>query len=440
MNKIKGLSLLRLIAAFFVAVSFFWLIKLLSPGLENLSISFTLGFLLVVGFIAGKIFSQFFLPELSGFLFVGMLCGPSGISIITASEINSLTPLNELALALIAVQAGSEILLSFLKKGIKSISLVILCQSLIIFFGMTAIFLFAIYYLGFDIGQSNLASLAAALIFATISISKAPADTLAILGETKLKGDFANHCLGVVVLIDILVIVLFQLVLLLVKPLVVVGAFVDFFKAINLFEELLSSVAAGFSLGILFILWFSLKKYALRESILFLILASFGVASMCHYLRYDALIVFLVGGFIVSNMSKEGHQLIDTVQSISHGVMIVFFATAGAMLDIEVLKVLWPYALLFSVARIIFTMSGTWLGHYLAKDDFNRYKYSFSAYISQAGVTLVLAQSAARVLGEVGLKIAALATAVVAINEIIGPIAFKLSIRREQKRFSKPLS
>jgi Kef-type K+ transport system membrane component KefB len=430
------INLALIIFVFALALLFLMMVQRIKLEASTINVSFTLGFLLILGFSGGRIAASFTLPRLTGFLAVGVLCGPSVLGLIGPEQIKALAPFNELALALIATQAGAEISLKFLKGGTKSIFLVILSQSFIIIFGMILVFLLLVYVFGFNIASSNESILAIAVIFAILSISKAPADTLAILGETGLKGVFANHVLGVVVLIDILVIVLFQVALLVVKPLLVPQAFFDSQKLIILFEELFSSLAAGVTVGLIFIGWFYTLKLKMRQNILFLILASFLVVSMCQYLRYDALIVFIVAGFMVSNMSKRGHDLVDAVETISPGVMIVFFATAGAMLDLDVLNTLWPYALALAFSRIGLTAIGTLLGHKWSSDDLFRYRYSFAGYISQAGVTLVLAQNAARALGDIGQKLAALATAMVAINELIGPIAFKLAIKREISRKS----
>lgn len=427
-EKLKELLIYTLVLI--LSLLFLWLMRRFTIEDPIVHVSFTIGFLLVLGFAGGKIASIFSLPQLSGFLAIGVLSGSSGLSLIGTQEVLSLTLFNELALALIAIQAGSEISLSFLKKGTKSLLWVIIFQSLILIIGMCGVLLLLVYKGGFSVDDSTAGAVVFAIMFAVLSISKAPADTLAILGETGLKGSFANHILGVVVLIDVLVIVLFQITLLLVKPYIIPGAFFDSSKVASLFGELLSSLAAGFSVGLIFILWFLTVRNT-RQNILFVILSAFGIGSMCHYLRYDELIVFIVGGFIVSNLSQKGHSLVETVDKISHGVMIVFFATAGAMLDLNALKTLWPYALILAFSRIIFTALGSLLGHMMAKDDLSRYGYSFSGYISQAGVTLVLAQTASMHLGEIGIKLASLATAVVAINEIVGPICFKLAIKRE---------
>lgn len=437
-KKFFELSLMPLI--FLLTLLFLYLVRILGFATSPLHVSFTIGFLLTLGFSGGRIASSFGLPQLSGFLAVGVLCGPFGLSLLGNEEIKALSLFNDLALALIAIQAGAEISIKFLRSGTKSILSVIICQSMVLIVGMSLIFMALVFWGGFKVHDSALTSMAVALIFAVLSISKAPADTLAILGETKLKGEFANHVLGVVVLIDILVIVLFQIVLLSTKPYIIPGAFFDSGKIFTLFEEQLSSLAAGVSVGLIYIVWFYFIRLSMRHNVMFLILSAFGIGSMCEYLRYDTLMVFIVGGFIVSNLSQRGHDLVDTVETLSLGVMIVFFATAGALLDLEALKTLWPYALILAFSRMILSALGTLLGHLWAKDDMHRFRYSFAGYISQAGVTLVLAQGAARSLGDIGQSIAALAVAVVAINELIGPIAFKTAIRRELSRMSRSAS
>lgn len=431
-------SLGWLIASLLLSIGSLIFIRKLGGQGENFHIAFSLGFMTLVGFILGKIVAIFSFPQLTGYLFAGMLLGPSFLAVITPAELVAVAPINELAVALIALQAGCEISLPMLKEGTKSLLWVIFWQALIIFLGMTFSYWLAIEILHLASHESVALTLCAGVLFASISISKAPADTLAILGETGLKGMLATHILSVVVVIDILVIVVFQIVLLFVKPFVVPGAYFDAHKLVLLSEELLASTMAGVFVGLVTILWFKyvdIFKVSKKRNVLFLLISTFATASMCHYLHYDSLIVFVTGGLLVSNMSKHGHELVHTVETVSLGVMIIFFATAGANLDFASLKIMWPIALVLAFSRIFFTYVGTILGHKMAKDDMPRFKYSFSAYISQAGVTLVLAQQVANGLGGFGQALASLATSVVAINEMIGPVCFKLAIKREQKLF-----
>ena len=70
---------------------------------------------------------------------------------------------------------------------------------------------------------------------------------------------------------------------------------------------------------------------------------------------------------------------------------------AGALdgmtvLDLSILVRMWPIALTLAFGRILFTFLGCRLGHRLAKDPDEVRKYAFTSFISQAGVTIGLAQ------------------------------------------------
>ena len=51
-----------------------------------------------------------------------------------------------------------------------------------------------------------------------------------------------------------------------------------------------------------------------------------------------------VAGFVVTNMSRQGERLVKSSEQMGSAVMVVFFATAGAHLDLEVLKSAWMVA------------------------------------------------------------------------------------------------
>ncbi|MEM7588791.1 MAG: sodium:proton exchanger, partial [Myxococcota bacterium] len=117
----------------------------------------------------------------------------------------------------------------------------------------------------------------------------------------------------------------------------------------------------------------------------------------------------------------------------SFGVMILFFATAGASLDLEALVTLWPFALALASTRILVTFGASYWGHFMAQDPPAWRTRSHAAFISQAGVTLGMANLVAQQLGASGQQVAMLAIAVVGINELIGPIAFKWVLVRQKK-------
>jgi Kef-type K+ transport system membrane component KefB len=110
--------------------------------------------------------------------------------------------------------------------------------------------------------------------------------------------------------------------------------------------------------------------------------------------------------------------------------MIVFFATAGAKLDLQALRELWPIALAFFVARALVTVVSCRLGHRLADDPPVVRRLGFTPFVSQAGVTIGLATIVADALPGVGKALATLAIAVVGLNELAGPVIFTWGLKK----------
>ena len=77
----------------------------------------------------------------------------------------------------------------------------------------------------------------------------------------------------------------------------------------------------------------------------------FGMSALVGYLRFDSLLAFMVAGFVVQNLSRQGEAFIHALEETGSIVYVVFFATAGADLDVPLLGRLWPMALALAVTR-----------------------------------------------------------------------------------------
>jgi Kef-type K+ transport system membrane component KefB len=388
---------------------------------------FALGFLVMAGIVGGRIAATFGFPRLTGYLAVGVLSGPSGFVLFGKAEVEQLSLINGLALALIALQAGAELTLPMLKRSFKSLSWASLSHLILIVIGMMVLFTVLSPWISFARDLPLLGVLAVGAVWGSMALSKAPADILAILGETRSRGPLSTYALGIVVVLDVLVLVVFAGAMMWAKSALDPTAQLSLHELLVLGEEIGASVAAGttFGLVIVFYLW-----AVDRERLLFIVVMAYGVTAFCRYFHYDTLLVFVVAGFIVQNLSREGGKLVHTTESAAAGVMVVFFATAGATLDLGALRSTWPIALALAFGRIGLTFGACQVGHALAKDPPILRKTSFTSCISQAGVTIGLATIAAEKLPGVGDGIAALVIAVIGINELIGPVAFKWGLTR----------
>ena len=387
---------------------------------------FALGFLVVAGSVAGSLAAFLRLPRLTGYLLAGILAGPQGFSLLSVVEVKALSLINALALALIALQAGAEMTLPMLTRTARSVTSSAVAQILLVVTGTAAAFYLGRSHIPFAASQGTMVVVALALVWGVISLTRSPAVTLAVLSETRARGPVADFALGNVVLLDVLVLPLFALALSFTRAQLLGDPF-DVGSLAHLGNELFASVAAGVSFGLIIALLFVIFQ---RERTLVIIVLAYAGTALCGYLRYDTLLVFVIGGFLVMNLTRNGPALIDTSEKLAAAVMIVFFATAGAKLDVQALVQLWPVAATLFLLRVVLTLVATRLGHVIARDPPMVRRYGWLSLVSQAGVTIGLATIIADALPGIGPPFASLAIAVVGLNELVGAVLFKFALGR----------
>jgi Kef-type K+ transport system membrane component KefB len=146
----------------------------------------------------------------------------------------------------------------------------------------------------------------------------------------------------------------------------------------------------------------------------------------------------MVAGFVVQNFSKQGEHFLRSIHQMGGIVYVVFFATAGAHLDLPLLQRLWPAAVTLAVTRAIMTWVAARLANRLAEDPPELRRWGYSGLISQAGLALGLAALVSRKFPTFGGSFGALAIATIALNEMFGPILFKFALDRSGESSTAP--
>lgn len=82
----------------------------------DLNILTYLGIMLLAALIAGKIVKQMRLPNVTGYLVIGLLIGPNCLKLLSEELIDHMDLVTELALGCIAFSIGAEFKMSFLRK------------------------------------------------------------------------------------------------------------------------------------------------------------------------------------------------------------------------------------------------------------------------------------------------------------------------------------
>ena len=402
------------------------------------------GFVILASYTIGGLLEYIQLPHITGYLIAGLLFGPSAAALLSGlvqppppfdkgvlneTVISQLSLLDTLAVALIALTAGGELKLDALRKGFKAI-LGVAGVQLIFVIGLVTAFVISISGVFDAVALPELAGLsfgavaALGVMVASIAFATSPAATIAVINETGAKGPMSRTVLSAVVLKDVLVVLIFAIAQVVAAGMMGLqsteGGWVAY-----LTEHILFSIVFGAGVGALMAAYL---RFFGQELLLFIVSIVFVAAYIAQSFSWDLVLIFLAAGFVVSNFSKRGTQLIETVERLSLPVYVVFFTLAGAKLHLEHLVDVFGLALGLIVVRGFAIWFGVRLGARLGRADEGTKSHGWLGFISQAGVSISLAAILAARFGDAGKALETVIIGGVALNEILGPIAFKLGL------------
>jgi Kef-type K+ transport system membrane component KefB len=385
------------------------------------------GFLLLGGYLLSELFELFRLPHLTGYIAAGVIAGPHLLHFIDHDTVKRLETVNTLALALIALAGGLELRIGVVRSLARSLGVHTGFQTALVLVSQAILFVLLANHVPFARGLPLPALIGISLLWGVLAVSRSPSATLAILSQTHAKGPLARFSLAFVMSSDVVVLVLMAATLTLVRPIIEPGGALSLKSLTAVGHELLGSVSLGTSLGLVLIAYLRL----VGAQVLVLVVAiGFALSEGLRYLRFEPLLTFLTAGFVVQNLSGQGDKLLHIIEQTGSVVFIVFFATAGAHLDLPLLARMWPIALALCAGRFVATLVAHRAAASVARDDPFLVRWGWASLISQAGLTLGLSAVLARAFPAVGEALRSLVVATVAINEVVGPIFFKLGLER----------
>lgn len=389
-----------------------------------------LGFLMLAGTLMSELVEGIGLPHLTGYILAGLLAGPHVLHLVDHADVEELSLVNSLALALIAISGGAQLRVDRLREAGRSIVAAIALQSPMVIVVTGAVFFVASPWIAFTRDLSTGALIAASLLWGVLAASRSPAAVLGVLSQTRSKGPLTTFSVAFVVTSDVLTVAVMAAAIAGARMLVDPSASLSTADLSALGQLLVGSTALGTTLGLVLAIYLRLVG---RSLLVVLLGLGFGLTELLRYVRLDPLLAFMVAGFFVQNTSKQGPLLVDAVQKTGAIVFVVFFATAGAHLDLPLLLSIWPVALALAAGRIVATIGAARLGARVAGDGPTLRRWGWSGLVSQAGLTLGLAGAVSRSFPEFGDGFASLAIGVIAINELVGPVLFKLGLDRSRE-------
>ncbi|MBX6330376.1 MAG: cation:proton antiporter [Gemmatimonadaceae bacterium] len=387
------------------------------------------GFLVLAAYTSGELAALASLPKITGYLVAGVIFGPSLIGIVTPAAIEQLEPVNRLAVALIAFLAGVELRWGELKARGRAILTMLGLELTLSFVAIALVLWLLRAHIPFLRELDPGPVLVLCALFASVTMVHSPAVTMALLTETRAQGPVARTTLGIVLVADVVVVLVFSGMLSVTRASIPTAAGAPVASAAVITWEILGSLVVGALLGGAVALY---MRFVQRELLLFAIVIAFFGAEIARITHVETLLTLVTAGFVTENVSSgdEGRALLHAMERSAVPVFVVFFALAGAAINLSVLAVLWPLALAVVAVRAGALFAGSSLGARWAGAPRAVQRHAWLGLIAQAGVANGLAGILAAAVPEYGVPMQTLILSVIAINAVAGQILFRIALAR----------
>ena len=445
-------AILTDIAALLIALMVLWWFPY-HPGNGSSVASLVLlvGMIFIVGTMAGQLAKRCGLPRISGSIFAGVLANLFLLEIwptvgaavfVDQAHIRDARPINDVTIGLIALMAGAKIRLSWLRARLRAILAITAVSTLVVPSVVMGVLLIAPAIPG--LGQSPFMALAisqgipgwsVAALAGLILVTNSPTVVVSVIKELRADGPMTQTVMGVSVVMDAIVIVVFTVLMALIALL---GNTTEISLG-GAIGSVTGSIAWSLVIGV--VVGVGLKHFTERSNlgtswiVMALMALLLAVAFLAPYLHIKPLFCLLAVGFTCENLvgerTAQGYQRLDSaIVRIAQPVFVVFFVVAGLSLSMAALQQSWMIVVVLTAVRLVSVWCSVRCGSWLGSADESVTKYGYIGMLSQAGVTLALGAMVAQRFPGWGEQLATVIIAMVAVHEIICPAAFAWAIRR----------
>ncbi|MFO0557911.1 MAG: cation:proton antiporter [Polyangiales bacterium] len=388
-------------------------------------VSLAFGFLVLAAYMAGEAIASLRLPKLTGYLFLGLACGPSATNLVTSSMIERLSLVNGVAVGLIALTAGGEINLVELRPRLRLLSRLtafsVIAGIVVCTVSVMALSSWLTFLSEYTLAQR----VSIALLLGVVLASLSPAVVLALLSEQRAAGALSSSMLGAVVLGEVAIVLCFALAHSLAAAMFG-GHTSEISPGLALAIELGGSAVVGVIAGAILALY---VRRVNKQIALFVVALCLVVAEVGARLHLDVVIVCLTAGLCLENFfGVRGHVLARELEPATVPIFAVFFSVAGARLDLSLLAALMPIALTIAAVRALSFVAASYAATRVAGVEPTVRRWVVAGLLPQGGVSVGLAGMIASHFSGWGRGAASLALAVIAINQVIGPIITRLAV------------
>ena len=420
---------------------------------------------LIAGLISNRLIKLVNLPNVTGYLIVGILLGPYFFSLFNSNltgvlsehMVESFGIIVDVALGFIAFSIGSEFKLASIKKLGKGIITITLIQA------FAALLFVDIALSVYCLCTGSLAeNLPLILTLGAVATATAPAATLMVIKQYKAKGPVTETLLPVVAFDDAVGLILFSISFSIAQVFAkqqagIGGTDINLVNIIVMpLLEIVLSLVIGALIGLA--LTFAMKFFKSRANrLICMIAATFLAVALCELcgtwfgFELSSLLTCMMVGGVFCNTRKDAIQIFDGVDRWTPAIFMMFFVLSGAELNFKLITLpVLGICAVYLIARSLGKYFGARFGCKLSHTDENVKKFLGLTLLPQAGVAIGMARSSANVfngLAETALlenplftgtaylqNIAGTITAVVLcatlVYELVGPFITKVALTK----------
>lgn len=390
----------------------------------------SLGVLLLCGYFAGRLAGRVGLPSITGYIVAGLALSDSVLGLISHHATERLQAVTEVALAFIAITIGGEFQLAKLRRSGAKILVITVLEAFLAFAVVSAL----LSLLGLD---SRFA-----LLLGGIAAATAPAATVVIVRELKMRGEFVDYLYGVVAFDDAIAVLLFSVILAMVSPLFGPAGAHDG-------GALLAAAEAGAEIGLSVLLGVvggAVLHVIGRRSpsdgarLVVTVAVVFIVTAGALALELSPLLANMAFGAALINLSPANRRLFAVLEPVTPPVFALFFILAGAELRLAVFAEVTVviYGLVYLAARFAGKFTGAYLGAWAMRAPDGVRRFLGFCLFPQAGVAIGLALflqgstmvTAAADVQRLVTQLVNIVLLSVFINELIGPSISRFGLTR----------
>lgn len=369
------------------------------------------GLILLLGLLAGELVRRLaFFPRISGYILAGFLVGPTFLNLVTPSLIKDTRIFVDIALGIILFDLGRYLDFSWLKRD-HSLMVMSFIES-----GLTFVLLFiTLHFFG-------LPTLPAALA-ATVAIATSPAVIMLVAHDLSSDGPVTRRVFILTSLNNLTGLLIFTILI----PLTQIGV-----PQISMIMQALYRLSGSLLLGFMMLavvkgIGYCIGKRKENQFVLY-VGAVILTISLAHFFKVSPMLSVFILGVATRNLDKRRWLTEVDFGWLARLLFILLFVIIGAQLQ---LQGLWQATLavaLFIVTRVIAKFTGVAICRKWS-DLTHQQAISISlALLPMAGVAMGMSNTLMDFNAELGRPLMVIITAVLAILNLLGPIAVQFAL------------